>query len=396
MSNIETIICLMLLFVAVPDACRKFGRPALVLPVFVIFGFILNPLVNENVGTMLEQAGEVGFLLLLFEVGLEIELPKFRDFIKPLRFALMWALVQYPLALGLGVLAGMGGMQSLVATAALTACSVGMAYPAWKSMPGINEDTKTFCLHVMVALEVMAIIILAMETTALAHGLSWMVLMRLVGIAVTIYLIGRFSSHLQKLFQAVLDRATHWRVHWLVLIVLLVCAAGARLGLDAPKTAFFLGLALSSAESGGVPLEQHMAPISHRFLIPVFFVSLGLQIKWHFLLSPIFLLAAGAAAVLLCSREILHRRWLKTDGGNRAFLLFCPNLTIVALAAKAMLEHGARPELTAWLLLTGLFMTVTSLFLLPAGPNGTASADTDGMAVPSSGEAKQINQPNDP
>ena len=367
MNNIEIIVCLVLLFKAVPDLCRKLGRPALIFSAFVAFGFLLGPLVNPQVRTMLEQAGQIGFLLLLFEVGLEIDLPRLREFAPPRRRAVTWALLQYPLAFLLASLAGLNWLQALVAAAALSACSVGMAHPAWKNYPGFAAGPKQFLLHVMVALEVMAIIVLAVETTVLKRGWSWVVLLKLAGIAVTIYLIARFATHLRTLFQTILERTTHWRIHFLVLLVLVVCAVGERLGLDAAKTAFFLGLAMSRTKHDGLSLEECIAPISHRFLIPVFFVALGLQIEWRWLFDWTTLLAAGSAGLLLGSREVLHRRWLKSGGDSHAFLLLCPNLTIVALAAKAMLDHGADARLTAWLVLTGLFMTIPSLMLLPSG-----------------------------
>ncbi len=373
MNNIEIIVCLVLLFMAVPDLCHKIGRPALVFSAFVVFGFLLGPFANPQVRTMLEQAGQVGFLLLLFEVGLEIDLPPPREFARPLRHAASWAFLQYPLAFGLATLAGLDWLQAFVAAAALTACSVGMAHPAWKSYPGFAPDPKQFLLHVMVALEVMAIIVLAVETTVLKSGLTWLVLLKLVGIVVTIYLIARFAAHLKTLFQTILERTTHWRIHWLVLLVLAVCAIGERLGLDATKTAFFLGLAMSRAKHDALPLEEYIAPISHRFLIPVFFVALGLQIEWRWLLDWTALLALGTAGLLLGVREVLHRRWLKSGGDERAFLLLCPNLTIVALAAKAMLDHGTDAKLTAWLVLTGLFMTIPSLLLLPSGESSQPS-----------------------
>jgi len=367
MSNIEVIVCLVLLFMAVPDVCRKLGRPALVFSAFVVFGFLLGPVVNEQVRTMLEQAGQVGFLLLLFEVGLEIDLPPLREFAKPLRHAALWALLQYPLAFGLAMLAGLDWLQAFVAAAALTACSVGMAHPAWKGYPGLEPTPKQYLLHVMVALEVMAIIVLAIETTVLNNGLGWLVALKLAGIVVTVFLIARFAAHLKNLFQKILERATHWRLHWLVLLVLAICALGERLGLDAAKTAFFLGLAMSRAKHDGLSLEEYIAPISHRFLIPVFFVALGLQIDWRLLLDWTALLAFGTAGLILGAREILSRRWLKTGGDRRSFLLLCPNLTIVALAAKAMHDHGTDARLTAWLVLTGLFVTIPSLLLLPSG-----------------------------
>jgi len=367
-NNIEIIICLVLLFMAVPDVCRKLGRPALAFSAFVVFGLLLGPLAPRGVRTMLEQAGQLGFLLLLFEVGLEIDLPRFRELLRPLRFAATWAVVQYPLVFALAHLVGLNWLESLVAAAALTACSVGMAHPAWKSYPGLEEGPKTFNLQVMVLLETLAIILLAVETTALGKGVNWFTLLKLAGIVVTVFLIARFSTHLTKLFQWVLERTTHWRVHFLVLLVLAICALGQRLGLDAAKTAFFLGLFMSRARHDGKRLEEYMAPISHRFLIPVFFVSLGLEIDWRLFLDELVLLAVAAAFVLLAAREVLHRRWFKTGGDQRAFLLLCPNLTIVALAAKAMLDHGTDARLTAWLVLTGLFMTIPSILLLPAGP----------------------------
>lgn len=367
MSNIEIVVCLVLLFLAVPDLCHKLGRPALVFPAFVVFGMLLGPLANVHVSTMLQQAGQIGFLLLLFQVGLEIDLPKFSQFAAPLRQAAIWVAIQYPLVFALGQVVGLDWLQSLVAAAALTACSVGMAHPAWKGYPGFVPGTKQVLLRVMVALEMISIVVLAVETTALKKGLHWIILVKLAGMGVTVYLIARFAAHLKNLFQRILDRATHWRIHWLVLLVLGICAIGERLGLDAAKTAFFLGLGLSRARHDGLSLDEYMAPISHRFLIPVFFVALGLQVEWRLFLGPTALLAVGAAGLLFGVREIVHRRWLKSGGDERAFLLLCPNLTIVALAAKALNDHGTDPLLTSWLVLTGLFMTIPSLVLLPAG-----------------------------
>lgn len=386
MNNIEVIICLVLLFMAVPDVCRKLGRPALAFSAFAVFGILLGPVAPDGVRTMLHQAGQVGFLLLLFEVGLEIDLPPLRDLLRPLRFAALWSAVQYPLVFGLGFLVGLNWMESLVAAAALTACSVGMAHPAWKSYPGLGEEPKLFTLRAMVALETLAIVLLAVETTALGKGVNWFTLIKLVGIVVTVFLIARFAKHLTNLFQSVLERTTHWRVHFIVLMVLAVCALGQRLGLDAAKTAFFLGLFMSRARHDGKRLEEYMAPISHRFLIPVFFVALGLEINWRLFLDELVLLAIAAAVALLAMREVLHRRWLKTGGNRRAFLLLCPNLTIVALAAKAMLDHGTDARLTAWLVLTGLFMTIPSILLLPAGVEDLSQS---GEEVPTSSDGTQ-------
>ncbi len=364
MDSIETIICLILLLMAVPDLCRKFGRPALANAFFVIFGLMLGPLVQTDVKTMVDQAGEVGFLLVLFEVGLEIDLPKFREFIPSLRYAVLWSLVQYILILALANAAGLNLPEGILAAAALGSCSLSMAYFGWKNYPGLTGAPRDFVLQIMIALEVLAIVILSVGGIAVAHGLSWLILLKLAGIAVTVYLISRFATHVVKLFQWIIQKTTHWRVHFLVLLVLIICAIGERLGLSAAKTAFFLGLFMSRAEFQGQNVEEYIAPISRRFLIPIFFMSLGLLIDARMLFSYTALLAFCGAFLLIGFREVIHRRWLKTGGDVGTYLLLCPNLTMAALAAKTLLQGDSRAAAT-WVVLSGLFLSVISLLMLP-------------------------------
>jgi len=367
------IIVLLLLFMAVPDICRKWRRPALAYSVFAVFGFVLAPFVSSEVATMLRQAGQVGFLLLLFEVGLEIDLPPWRQLLRALRFASVWSLVQYPVIIAVSLLAGLSLGEACIASAALTGCSVGMAHPAWKQHPRLTEATRPVVLGIMVALEVFTIVVLAMDVQVFEHGLSWWIGVKLLGIASVVFLIARFAARLVPVFQTILERTTHWRLHWLALLILVICAVGARLGLDAPKTAFFLGLALSRAKHQGMKLEEHLAPLTHRFLIPICFVSLGLQIEWRMLVSWNALMAFGLAGLLLGLRELMHRRWLNTGADPSAYLLLCPNLTLVALGASVLLNRPDAGPSAVWLLLTGFLITVPAILFLPAESNGSPS-----------------------
>lgn len=364
MNSIETVICLLLLFMAVPDLCRKLGRPALANAIFVLFGLVLGWLAQTDVTTMIEQAGQVGFLLVLFEVGLEIELPRFKEFLPSLRFAAAWTLAQYPLVLALATVAGFPLSQAFLAAAGLTGCSISMAYFGWKHYPGLAENIRARVLQIMVALEVLAMVVLTVGGVALKNGFGWLIPLKLAAMAIIIFLISRFASRLVQLFQLVIEKTTHWRVHFLVLLVLVICAVGERLGLSASKTAFFLGLFMSRAEFQHQSVEEIIAPISRRFLIPIFFVSLGLLINVQMLLSYTALLALCGAFVIIGFRDMLHRRWLKTGGDRGTYLLFCPNLTMVAVAAASLFAAGAR-EAAAWTVLTGLFLSVAALALQP-------------------------------
>jgi Kef-type K+ transport system membrane component KefB len=364
-TSIELLVVLLLLVMAVPDLCSWAGRPALAYPAFVCFGLAVGPLVRPEVSSMIREAGEIGFVLLLFEVGLEIDLPNWRKLKRPALYVLRWVVPQYPVLVGLSLYFGLTWMESFIAAAALSACSVGMAHAAWKHYPGLGEEARPFVLQVMVMLEVMGVVLLAVETATLGGAPKWYFALKLVGIALVIYVCARISVHVTKLLQTVLKRATRWRLHFIALLVLSVCAIGERFGLAAPKTAFFLGLFSSRVRHDGRSLEDYLAPISKRFLIPLFFTALGTQVPLAELFSWTAVYAVCSATVILGFRYLLHAHFAPTGGDTNAYLLLCPNFTLVALAANSLLAEPDGSERAVWLLITGLLVTLYAIVALP-------------------------------
>jgi Kef-type K+ transport system membrane component KefB len=365
-TSIELLVVLLLLVMAVPDVCTWLRRPALAYPAYVCFGLVVGPLIRPEVGSLLREAGEIGFVLLLFEVGMEIDIPIWRELGRPLRYLLRWLLPQYPFLLALSRLAGLPWLESFVAAAALSACSVGMAHAAWKEYPGLEGAARPFVLHVMVLLEVLAVVLLAVETAVLGHTPTWLVGAKLAGMALVIYTCSRIGVHVTKVLQTVLQRTTRWRLHFVTLLVLAVCAVGERFGLSGPKTAFFLGLFSSRVRHKGRNLEDYMAPISRRFLIPLFFTSLGTQVPLGELISSTGLLAVASGGLIIVGRHFLHERFAPTGGDENTYLLLCPNFTLVALAANSLLLQSQEPDMGAWVLITGLVMTIFAVASLPS------------------------------
>jgi Kef-type K+ transport system membrane component KefB len=365
MTSIELLVVLLLLVMAVPDACAWLGRPALAYPAFVCFGLLVGPILRPEVANMIREAGQIGFVLLLFEVGLEIDLPVWRELRRSGLYLLRWVLPQYPVLLALARFAGLPWLESFLAAAALSACSVGMAHAAWKRYPGLDEATRAYVLQIMVLLEVLAVVVLAAETTVLGRSPTWLLAAKLTGMALVIYLCSRTAVHVTKLLQRAVEKATHWRLHFVTLLVLAVCAIGERFGLSSPKTAFFLGLFSSRVRHDGRSLEDYLAPISRRFLIPLFFTALGTQVPLTALVTRTALLAVASAALIIAFRHVLHHRLARTGGDNNTWLLFCPNFTLVALAATALLDYTNTAEPATWLLLTGLTVTLIAVLALP-------------------------------
>jgi Kef-type K+ transport system membrane component KefB len=377
MTSIELLVILLLLSMAVPDACAWLGRPALAFPAFVCFGLVLGPIMRPEVNSMIMEAGQIGFVLLLFEVGLEIDLPEWHQLRRPGWYMLRWVLPQYPVLLAVARLAGLPWLESFVAAAALSACSVGMTHGAWKKYPGLDAKARPFVLQVMVLLEMLAVVLLAVETAVLGRAPTWLFGLKLAGMALVVYACSRMAVQVSKLLQNVLERTTHWRLHLVALLVLGVCAVGERLGLSGPKTAFFLGLFSSRVRHDGRNLEDYMAPISHRFLIPLFFTALGTQLPLAALYSRTAAIALAAAALIIAYRHLLHRYVAPTGGDTNAYLLLCPNFTLVALAANSLLTAGS-PKMATWLLITGLLVTLIAVLALPAERLAKDGGETGG------------------
>lgn len=365
MTTIELFILIILLLLSVPDVCARARRPALLYAVYLLVGLLLGPLLSPEVKKLLADIGRFGFILLLFEIGLEIELPPVKTLLTPIKLAAKWGLMQVPVLMLLARWAGLSWTESALASAALVGCSVSMTFAAWHHFPAPTQANKQHLLLWMVSIEIMAILVLTAGSSLLRKGFGFAFAAQLTLIAAAVWLISRWANHLTRFLSRQLERTTRWKVHYVVLFVFVVSALGARLGLSESKTAFFLGLFMSRATHEGLALSHHLRPIGQHLLIPIFFVALGAFVPLPMLASSVGLQALAAALIILLVRDLLHKTVVQSGCQHSAFLLVCPNLTIVAIAAQTMRDVGSDPHRIGWVVLTGLILSVAALLLLP-------------------------------
>ncbi|MDR1191610.1 MAG: cation:proton antiporter [Verrucomicrobiales bacterium] len=369
MTQIDVTILVLLLLMIVPGLCRKLGHAALIYPVYILSGVVFGALIDGDARQLLTQVGEFGFVFLLFTIGLEIDLPGKRESLTALRNAAFWMLAQIPALTVTGVWLGFDWGASLLSASALCACSVSMTYHAWQDYPHRDAAARRTVLLWMVALEVLAVLLVTAAGATLKNEHYARIPLHLGGIALAVALVAYCAQFLAKLVNRLLEFTNRWQVHFIALLVLVVAAVGERLGLAAPKTAFFLGLFISGATHEGLALERHLRPLAERLLIPVFFTSLGILIPPGAVCSWTGLAGLAAALALLMLRWGLYRVWWRRwlPGNDRTFLIVCPNLTIVAVAVKTLMAAEVRPELGQCLLIMGLTVSVASILLLPKG-----------------------------
>ena len=87
MTILEGAILLLLMLLALPDFCRRIERPGLLYPLYIVAGIAAGAFMDAHTRDAWREIGQFGFVLLLFSVGLEIELPQRRETLAALRRA---------------------------------------------------------------------------------------------------------------------------------------------------------------------------------------------------------------------------------------------------------------------------------------------------------------------
>ncbi|MDP2136408.1 MAG: hypothetical protein Q8J74_01005 [Candidatus Didemnitutus sp.] len=66
----------------------------------------------------------------------------------------------------------------------------------------------------------------------------WVIFGLMLGIGLALFLCRRAAARLNRLFQDALEKATHWRLDLVILLVLVVCVAGHNSGFLVPRGPF--------------------------------------------------------------------------------------------------------------------------------------------------------------
>ena len=264
------------------EVAERLGVPAVVGE--ILAGILVGPSVLGLVSggdEVVRTLGEIGVILLLLEVGMEMDLGELG---RVGRASLLVAAVGVvvPMALGVGAMhaVGAGGDTALFVGAALTATSVGITARVFGDLRALASVEARTVLGAAVADDVMGLVVLTVVVRLVTQGsVSALSVAGIVAVAVGfIVLAGVVGLRISgPLFGAISGLARS--AGTLVALALAFTLAFARLA-DAARLApiigaFLAGIALS--RSGQAPvIRRELAPVGHLF-IPVFFVQIGID-----------------------------------------------------------------------------------------------------------------------
>ncbi len=263
-----------------------------------------EPFTGEGLAAGVFLLANVGVVLLMFIAGLETDLEQMRR-VGKVAVTAGSAGVAVPLLLGLAVALpfGFGLQRSAFMGIVLTATSVSITVQTLIELRQLESKEGTTLLGAAVVDDVIALILLSVFVAASLTGGGGavgvgIVLARMAIFFLVAILLGRFSRRL-------LSRAARAPVSEgllaAVLIVLLVYSWGAEaLGGVAAITGAYLAGVLVAQSGYRHEIEHRLKAFTYALLVPIFFVSIGLQTNARSLAAadvPLALLIILAAAV---------------------------------------------------------------------------------------------------
>lgn len=285
--------------------------PRLRLPVIVLeigLGILVGPEVLHwaEPGPVIEGLSRLGLSFLFFLAGFEIDFKRIHG--RPMKLAVS----AWMLSVGLALLAGyllkhLGFVYSgLVTPIILASTALGVLSPILKDE---GEETTRFGTFVQangVLGEFGPIVMISLLLTSAdgdgggAKALLFIVLFTLIA-TISAYLAARLRPHfLIEAFRAKMHTSSALPLRACILILALLAILTHQLGLESILGAFTAGIVVSLASTGTdrEVLRQKLEGIGYGFLIPIFFVTSGMNYGLTELISspdsllrlPLFLL----------------------------------------------------------------------------------------------------------
>lgn len=265
------------------EVAERIGFPPVVAE--ILAGVVIGPSVLDLVGTeeTLLVLGEIGVILLLLQVGMEMDLGELGA-VGRASVSVAFVGVAVPMVTGFGVseLFGYEPKVSLFLGAALAATSVGITARVFSDLRALASVEARTVLGAAVADDVLGLVILTVVVRIVSEGsVSVLSVLGIVAVAilflvVTTILGVRLAPPLFQFLQR--NARSPGTIVALALAFTLLFAELADAAQLAPIVgAFVAGLALSRS-TVSERISRDLAPVGHLF-IPVFFLQIGIDVE---------------------------------------------------------------------------------------------------------------------
>jgi len=382
-----------------PLFARRIGLPAVVLE--ILFGLLIGPQVLGLIGSATTSEGfilvlaELGLFLLMFLAGFEIDFDSLeRDGAGPIIFGLgFFALIVAISWFGLGLIGLESTNQQIFLTLLISAASVGIIVPALRATGRTSTRQGQVTMVIGVLAEFIAATAVIVFSVWLESG--WGVELLAVPVFVVILLASLwvmrtiawwYPERAETLFSAHDPDEMGIRFSFALLFVFIGLSIA--LGMDPILGAFMAGAILAFVFRNSGDLEQRLSGFAYGFLIPVFFISVGVQFPLdalqdrQVLVAAIGIIVVAIAAKMIPAPLLMLRGLSFRDSLGSGVLLAGQLSVIIALAAvgvaNGIIDEGLAAGAVLLVGVTAILSPVLFKVLSPTIGDGS-TADIENL-----------------
>ena len=368
------VLCLILISTTIASHfSRRFGIPAVIgqLLIGILLGNAGLKVVHPDI--LVEDFSEIGVILLMFLAGIESDLSLLRKYFRPGMYVAVLGNL-FPVVLGTlgGNVFHIAMNQSFFLGLILAATSVSISVEVLKELNVINTKEGSTILGASVVDDILVVLIVSLSMSFLgAKGgndgpLGIMLIEQVLFFVAIFFLIRWGAPYLMRLSKKLLAESS------VIIVSLILCLSMSYLadfiGLSSVIGAFFTGVAIGQTKVWN-EVQYNVEAIGYAVFIPVFFVSIGLEISFNGIGNQLLLI------VTITVLAILSKLFGGFIGGklagfsNHSSLMVGSGMISRGEMALIIVQLGFQAQLVtkeyySAFILVILFTTLSSPFLL--------------------------------
>lgn len=290
-----TLLALMLfLTLVVSHIFNRLNLPAVIgqLILGVILGKgVLNIVKADN---NVNLFAEIGVILLMFLAGLESNLKLLRKHLVPsITVAIFGVILPVALTLMTSLIFGINFKESIFISVVFAATSVSISVEVLKSLNYLSSASGTVILGAAVVDDILAISILSVMSGTLTGAFSMQKILMLLGLwllfGILIVVLHKWVIP-QIIHLADYIEATQAPTIFALVICFVMAYIADKVELDAVLGAFVAGIAVSNSKYYKEKIGSNIEAIGYSIFIPVFFISIGLNLEFSSFLKDFWLI----------------------------------------------------------------------------------------------------------
>lgn len=309
MEFIAVLAGLLLATQIVAHLCRRVGIPEVIGQILV--GIIAGPGILNwvHLDTMMNEFQEIGVIILMFIAGLESDLSLLKKYLKPaVIVAIVGVIVPVLVMTPASYLFGFTKLESVFIGVIFSATSVSISVAVLREFNYLDSKEGATILGAAVADDIIGVILLSIMISVVNQAENktgdqplWSVLLlQVLFFGGTYLLVKWLAPYLMHLSERLLTVAAP------SVMAMIICLGMAALadwvGLSGAVGSFFAGIAVANTHRKQT-IDRSFIPIGYALFIPLFFVSVGLNMRFDHLDESLFLVVV--MTILACLTKLV-------------------------------------------------------------------------------------------